>query len=377
MSVPKPSTLPRWADQPSAQIVEPNDGKKGIGWVPGEEPPAQYFNWWQRLVYDWIQWLGAILDRANIWTAGQEFEAANTYRGDDFHLGSDIHRGREQFTGTVQIDGGGDDNGPVIASSLGYVHRKALFDTTNTNVNQGNRVYMTTYGFDFVAGARWDPGSSKWIQDDGTYPHLFRLNGTVGTVGWYQHSGGSAGAAFDDGAWEQLAGIDATIEGAPTDLTHKKYVDAQDASILTQAENFAAGNMAPGLLMFGAQAMPLSAGQLSLPPGFLAGTVSGAAGPEMPMPFAGKVTSLYISNLYNIGGGFQPKAEVYKNFAPTGLACFMGGSGSGPTQYFQAHDTAHPFTFNAGDVIQVMITLPGGMTTPPTQVIATLGITRA
>ena len=44
---------------------------------------------------------------------------------------------------------------------------------------------------------------------------------------------------------------------------------------------------------------------------------------------------------------------------------------------FQAHDTAHPFTFNAGDVIQVYVTLPPGMTTPPSQVVATLGITRA
>src|SRR5207244_656324 len=128
----------------------------------------------------------------------------------------------------------------------------------------------TTYGFDFVAGARWDPGSSKWIQDDGTYPHLFRLNGTVGTVGWYQHSGGSAGAAFDDGAWEQLAGIDATVEGAPTDLTHKKYVDAQDASILTQSENFASANGAPAMLVFGAQQMINGAGQIQLPPGFFA-----------------------------------------------------------------------------------------------------------
>lgn len=55
--MPKPSTLPEWATDGDAQVVEPTSGKKAIGWVPREHPPAQYLNWWQRLVYEWIEWL--------------------------------------------------------------------------------------------------------------------------------------------------------------------------------------------------------------------------------------------------------------------------------------------------------------------------------
>lgn len=52
----KPSSLPRWADVGGA-IVEPPDGKKDVGWVTGEKPPAQYFNWWKNLVYQWTDYL--------------------------------------------------------------------------------------------------------------------------------------------------------------------------------------------------------------------------------------------------------------------------------------------------------------------------------
>lgn len=59
----KPTTLPRWSELAgNFQIAGVNEtvpvsGKQDIGWVPGEEPPAGYLNWYQRVVYDWMQFL--------------------------------------------------------------------------------------------------------------------------------------------------------------------------------------------------------------------------------------------------------------------------------------------------------------------------------
>ena len=56
MSV-KPTELPRWADDVAAEIVNPTSGKKDIGWVGNETPPAQYFNWLLNSIYKWIEYL--------------------------------------------------------------------------------------------------------------------------------------------------------------------------------------------------------------------------------------------------------------------------------------------------------------------------------
>ncbi len=53
----EPSSLPRWATDGAAGIVEPSSGKKDLGFDPGERPPAQYFDWLFNLIYQWIHWL--------------------------------------------------------------------------------------------------------------------------------------------------------------------------------------------------------------------------------------------------------------------------------------------------------------------------------
>lgn len=54
----KPSTLPRWANV-SGVLVEPNGAKKDVGWLVDERPPAEFFNWWMKTVYDWTAYLDA------------------------------------------------------------------------------------------------------------------------------------------------------------------------------------------------------------------------------------------------------------------------------------------------------------------------------
>jgi hypothetical protein len=51
----------RWAEEsdgtPSAGITEPASGKKDLGWVAGEKPPAQYFNHILNAGFQWDKYL--------------------------------------------------------------------------------------------------------------------------------------------------------------------------------------------------------------------------------------------------------------------------------------------------------------------------------
>lgn len=52
----QPTEKPRWADV-GGDIIEPNTGKKDVGFVGGERPLAQFLNWLFNLIYLWILWL--------------------------------------------------------------------------------------------------------------------------------------------------------------------------------------------------------------------------------------------------------------------------------------------------------------------------------
>lgn len=56
----RPTQLPEWASS-GTNVVEPSGGKKVSGWLVNERPAAQHQNWWQRRVYDWIQYLDGIV----------------------------------------------------------------------------------------------------------------------------------------------------------------------------------------------------------------------------------------------------------------------------------------------------------------------------
>lgn len=54
--MPAPTKFPDWATD-GTNVVEPPGGKKAAGWVPAEEPPSSWFNWWQGVVGQWTRWL--------------------------------------------------------------------------------------------------------------------------------------------------------------------------------------------------------------------------------------------------------------------------------------------------------------------------------
>ena len=78
---PLSSTLPRWADTVAgdpAKVSEPASGKKDIGWVVGEKPPAQWKNWLQLQIYNWLVWLDAFETEAHTWTQLQTLQRGAT-----------------------------------------------------------------------------------------------------------------------------------------------------------------------------------------------------------------------------------------------------------------------------------------------------------
>ena len=52
----KPNLIPTWATDALAAIVNPGTTKQGLGWVQ-EKPPHEFFNWWQNLVGEWVNYL--------------------------------------------------------------------------------------------------------------------------------------------------------------------------------------------------------------------------------------------------------------------------------------------------------------------------------
>src|SRR5690606_18420372 len=47
--------LPRFATDPSADVEEPSEPKKDLGWVAGEAPSAAHMNWLHKNTYDYLE----------------------------------------------------------------------------------------------------------------------------------------------------------------------------------------------------------------------------------------------------------------------------------------------------------------------------------
>lgn len=70
----KPTNKAEWATG-GASITEPLLAEKQAGWPVSFKPPAQWFNWWMKLVHQWVVWLDAFESEAHTWTALQTFNA--------------------------------------------------------------------------------------------------------------------------------------------------------------------------------------------------------------------------------------------------------------------------------------------------------------
>ena len=60
MAVGSPPPLPKWAFGASADITEPGEALKELGWTGGatpDRPPAQFFNWQWNSIYKGLEWV--------------------------------------------------------------------------------------------------------------------------------------------------------------------------------------------------------------------------------------------------------------------------------------------------------------------------------
>jgi len=59
----KPTTKPEWIpDSDPSKIEAPSASKQNTGWLSGEKPPYQFFNWFWNLVSKWVEYLEDLTD---------------------------------------------------------------------------------------------------------------------------------------------------------------------------------------------------------------------------------------------------------------------------------------------------------------------------
>lgn len=58
----KPTDNIEFGTDVGAAVAEPSSGQKTAGWIPGDRPPAQWFTWFFRAYWRWINWFDTVLD---------------------------------------------------------------------------------------------------------------------------------------------------------------------------------------------------------------------------------------------------------------------------------------------------------------------------
>jgi hypothetical protein len=78
--MPKPSSVLSWnpPDGPTT-VVEPSSLKKLLGWLSGERPPAQFFNWFWKKTSEWVDYLDGLTSEELEWLAFHLFQDGVTF----------------------------------------------------------------------------------------------------------------------------------------------------------------------------------------------------------------------------------------------------------------------------------------------------------
>ena len=164
-----------------AQVTTPSAGQLDVGWIPGQRPPAQYFNWLFWVIYRWLLWLSqytgevinaARVDRTNTFTEPQIIDADPEGAGIATAL-LDLQTTAVDFAKMLQFS----------EQAAGAVHPRWY-------VAPGGGVIMTV-------NAQWDPVGLLWVTD----------NAAAGAQRWawganfVQIDTHAAAISWADGAW--------------------------------------------------------------------------------------------------------------------------------------------------------------------------------
>lgn len=125
----KPTNTAAWNND-GTNNVEPSSGQKDTGWTLGQKPPSSYFNWWMKLVHDWMQYLsdGALSGdhsiAGNLSVTGTSGVTGNATVGGTLGV-----TGITTATGRINANGGITASGTVdlTAATLKMPSKKAFF----------------------------------------------------------------------------------------------------------------------------------------------------------------------------------------------------------------------------------------------------------
>jgi hypothetical protein len=182
----KPTVLPEWATSGSAAVVEPLIAEKQLGWVAATKPPAQWFNWWFKLVYQWIVWLDAFESTAHTWSAIQTFNSNATFGAgvtvtitDTLQMGgsSNAYFNGGSFTGgTLSLQPPDAVTPSIVGVAAGAGRRLFLRWQVQTTPAIYARIYASPpasgatngmgAGLEFTYNCAWN--GSAWVRDSAT-----------------------------------------------------------------------------------------------------------------------------------------------------------------------------------------------------------------
>lgn len=174
--MPAPTKHPDWATD-GTNVVEPPAGKVAAGWVPNEQPPSGWFNWWQGIVGQWTRWLESLIatltgrvsaletdmDAAEVVTADAARKSfVNTFTKVQI-INSELNWADDPLIST-QFKPGDDPRN----SANRWKH--VIAAPTQGSARASIYVGQSPYGAAFCNNARWDVATQQWQQLDGAYP---------------------------------------------------------------------------------------------------------------------------------------------------------------------------------------------------------------
>lgn len=199
-----------------AQITEPSAGQKDVGWIPGQRPPAQYFNWLFWLIYRWLIWL-------NQYT-GNVINAARTDQTNTFTEPQIIDADPEAAASALSLI-------DLQTAATNYAKVIQLSEQAAGAIKP--RWYVTPGGGKvFTMNAQWDPVGIVWVSD----------NNAAGAQRWVwgantvQIDTHAAAVSWVDGAWSSQRLLFDPITG---DLTIVGTL-AADSGVSSSAGDFTA-----------------------------------------------------------------------------------------------------------------------------------------
>lgn len=174
----KPSVVPTWATDGLAFKNDPGVPKRALGWLAGEKPPADWWNWFVNLQGQWAAYLNTLEGEALTWTAAHAFNAAVTLAGALVANGSATFNAAAAFAHNLVANGQSGDQNPVVETTAVPTARKLLWKIrANTG---GTSIYARIYAsvstaLEVTVNARWD--GTQWVPDStGTASSKFKLD---------------------------------------------------------------------------------------------------------------------------------------------------------------------------------------------------------